>query len=60
MTTLLGVLGTQEIIVILIFVGAPALLLLIPFFAYQQGKKKGRLEGRLQEMERNKQQNKSV
>ena len=51
MLHLLGVIGTQEIIIIaalLFFIVA------VPVIAYQQGKKKGRLEGRLEEIDRNK------
>ena len=49
MLNLLGVLGTQEI---LIMVALVLLIILIPVIAYNQGKKKGRLEGKLEEMER--------
>jgi len=58
MFTLAGVLGTQEIIVILFFLVGPGLVL-ISFFTYRQGRKRGRLEGRMQEMERTRQQSKS-
>lgn len=50
MITLLGVIGTQEIIILLFGI---IVLFLIPVIAYQQGKKKGRLEGRLEEIEKN-------
>ena len=57
MITLLGVLGTQEIIV-LFTLCIPVIAILIPIWTYHQGKKRGRLEGRLEEMERARQQNK--
>jgi len=52
MHTLLGVLGTQELIIF----SYPVIFIVIPVIAYYQGKKKGRLEGRLEEMERNRRQ----
>jgi hypothetical protein len=49
MLNLLGVLGTQEILLMAFLL---LIILFIPIIAYNQGKKKGRLEGRLEEMER--------
>jgi hypothetical protein len=50
MSQTLLLIGTQEILILLmVFI---ILVIVVPVIAYQQGKKKGRLEGKLQEMER--------
>lgn len=50
MLHLLATLGAQELIILIPL----ALLVFIALIAYNQGRKKGRLEGRLEEIERNK------
>ena len=55
MNTLLGLFGTQEFIIFLY----PVIYLVIPALAYYFGKRKGRIEGRLEEIERNRRQGKA-
>jgi hypothetical protein len=44
MLTLLGVLGTQELIIIASLVAFCCLLIIVPILAYRLGKKAGKLE----------------
>ncbi len=44
MFTLLGVLGTQELIIILSLIAFCCLLVVVPIIAYRLGKKAGKLE----------------
>jgi hypothetical protein len=52
---ILGIIGTQEIIILLILL--IVFIIGMPIFFYNRGRKKGRLEGKLEEMERNRKSN---